>query len=72
MSYKRRELKLKTAGYYDLAKEVIRQWNTDGRPRSDLEGIEMWAELVASHQSMMHRSAVKQGVIRGVRRKGDK
>lgn len=54
MSYKKRELALRTHGYYDLAKEVIKQWNTDGRPRGDLKQIEIWGDLIRAHESMMH------------------
>lgn len=62
--YKRRELRLHKDGYYDLAKEVIRQWHSDGRPQGDLKGIELWAEMLVSHQAnMLDRKAVKSGSV---------
>lgn len=66
--YKGRELRLKKNGYYDLATEVIRQWNTDGRPRGDMEGVRLWAELLQSHQKIM-TGVIKHGELKGVRRK---
>jgi hypothetical protein len=69
MSYKRRELKVHKDGFYDLAKAVMHQWNTDGRPRGDEEGISLWAELLQSHQQQMMRGVVRQGELKGVRRK---
>jgi len=70
MGYKPKELKLKVHGYYDLAQAVIQQWNVDGRPRGDTKGIEMWAELIQSHEQLMHRGfGVKQGSLRGVKRR---
>jgi len=61
--YKRRELKLHKDGYYDLAKEVIRQWNMDGRPRGDIPGINAWADIIRSHQQMMLGGAVRKGEL---------
>ena len=68
MGYKRHEIKIMKDGYYDLAKEVIRQWNQDGKPRGDLPGIQMWKEVLQVHQSMMVncKLGVKQGSIKGV------
>jgi len=63
--YKRRELKIMKDGYYDLAKEVIRQWNQDGRPRGDEKGIELWSDIIHSHQAMMinRKVGIKRGRI---------
>ena len=55
--YKRRELRVCNNGYYDLAKEVIRQWKQDGMPRGDMEGVNLWADLLKSHQRMMRKGA---------------
>lgn len=42
------ELRLKH-GVYDLAKDVIKQWNLDGRPQCDKESVDIWKELLISH-----------------------
>jgi len=67
--YKKRELKVHKDGYYDLAKEVIKQWNTDGRPKGDKKGVALWAELIQAHQRQMFGTGVRQGSLSGVRRK---
>jgi polyphosphate kinase 2 (PPK2 family) len=67
--YKRSELKLKVHGYQDLAAAVIRQWKTDGMPRSDLGGVRLWNEYMNAHESMMHRSPIRTGSLDNVRRR---
>jgi hypothetical protein len=63
VSYKRRELRVMKDGYYDLARAVLHQWNTDGRPQGDVKGVTLWAELVASHQQKMI-GGVRHGELR--------
>ena len=60
--YKRRELKIYKKSFYDLAKNVIRQWDIDGRPKGDERGIILWAELIQAHEKQMI-GRVKQGSI---------
>lgn len=54
MAWKKREMRLKSQGYYDLAKEVVKQWSMDGKPKSDFEGVKLWAELLIAHKQQMN------------------
>ena len=63
MAYKKRELKLHKHGYYDLAREVLRQWHVDGKPRGDESGIKPWADLLMAHRELMHGK--KEGTHNG-------
>lgn len=54
--WKRSDLKLHNHGYYSLASAVLKQWKQDGRPRSDLEGITIWGELLKSHIQMQQKT----------------
>jgi hypothetical protein len=57
-------MKPKQHGYYDLAIEIIRQWNEDGRPRGDMPGIRFWADLIAAHERMMRANrSVRHGSV---------
>ena len=49
MSYKKRELRVYKNGFCDLAKAVVQQWNTDGRPRSEEEGAKAWSSILKEH-----------------------
>lgn len=71
MSYKRHELNLHNKSYVSLAKAVIRQWNMDGRPRGDEEGIVLWGELLDLHQQYLY-SASDTYSLSGIRRKHNK
>lgn len=62
MSYKKRELRLYKNGFCDLAKAVVRQWNTDGRPRSDEDGAKAWSSILKEHHKNIG-CAVRQGKI---------
>ena len=62
MSYKKRELRLYKNGFCDLAKAVIQQWNTDGRPRSEEEGAKAWSSILKEHHKNIG-GAVRHGQI---------
>jgi len=66
--WKKRELRVHNNGIYDLAKEVIKQWNTDGRPRGDMPGVEVWADVLVAHQQQMLTKNSEYSVS-GIRRK---
>jgi hypothetical protein len=53
------ELKVKKYGYVDLASAIIKQWNIDGRPRGDKDGVLLWAQLIQAHSSQMHNGSIK-------------
>lgn len=59
--YTRRELRIYKNGYVDLAKEVVRQWNIDGRPRGDEVGIQLWSDLIDAHMKQQHKHTFKHG-----------
>lgn len=62
MSYKKRELRVYKNGFCDLAKAVVRQWNTDGRPRSDEECAKAWGSILKEHHKNIG-GAVRHGKI---------
>jgi hypothetical protein len=49
----KRELKVHNNPVIDLAAAVIRQWNVDGRPRGDADGVQVWADLISAHAKTM-------------------
>jgi hypothetical protein len=55
------ELKIKPNGYVDLAAAIIRQWQLDGKPANDADGIRMWSSLLDSHHRTMIN--VRHGVV---------
>jgi hypothetical protein len=46
-------------GYYSLAAAVLKQWNQDGRPRGDMEGVRTWETFIRQHHKMMTSSTYK-------------
>lgn len=62
MSYKKRELRVLSGGFNDLAKAVIRQWRTDGSPRSSEDGIRSWGKVLQQHHKNIG-GAVRQGTL---------
>jgi hypothetical protein len=61
--FKKRDYKLCSRGYIDLATAVVRQWRDDGRPMGDAEGAKMWAQLLDAHKKQMH-SAIRAGELK--------
>lgn len=54
--------------YNMLSRAVIKQWSIDGKPKRDLEGVKLWAQLLELHHKQMSK-AVKNASIVGLRNK---
>jgi hypothetical protein len=54
-------MKIHKHKFYDLAVAIIKQWQLDGKPKGDTEGVKIWADLVAAHQDQMYHDGIKRG-----------
>jgi hypothetical protein len=62
--WRKKELELYANPITGLAEAVIKQWNLDGRPKGDADGVKVWADLLTMYAAAMHGGVAHGEVAR--------